>query len=161
MIFVTIGMYPEGFKRLVKQMDQVASRMPEEKVVMQIAGTKYVPEHARYFDYATEQELNELYREARVVVTHGGATILDILQQGKPAIVVPRLKRYGEAIDDHQLYLARELEQKGKIIAVYNVDDLEEALKKMELRSTSFTRDRRLITAIKKYVAQFDDRCRC
>ena len=44
-------------------------------------------------------------------------------------IAVPRLKRYGEMIDDHQLEITGELERAEKIIAVYDVDELECALR--------------------------------
>ena len=154
MIFVTIGMHPQGFERLIRKMDQIADRIKEE-VIMQIGGTKYVPQNAKYFDFTTEQEIKELCRKARVVVTHGAMTIIDALEEGTPVIAVPRLKKYGEVIDDHQLYLVQELEKAGKVTAVYDVEELEEALNKAGTRPAKLVKDKRLVNALKAYIAQF------
>lgn len=94
--------------------------------------------------------------KARVVVTHGAMTIVDALEQGTPTVVVPRLKRYEEVIDDHQLDFARELEKQGKVIAVYDVDRLDEALKKVDLKPAVLAKDRRLVDALKGYMAHFE-----
>jgi beta-1,4-N-acetylglucosaminyltransferase len=156
LIFVTVGMHTGGFERLVKQMDEVAGRIDEE-VIMQIGGTKYTPSKAKHFGFATEQEMKELYRKARVVVGHGGAgTILDVLQEGKPLVVVPRLKKYGEHIDDHQLLLIQELERDGRVTAVYDVEKLGEVLKEVDLKPTEFATNKRLVNALKKYIAGFE-----
>jgi beta-1,4-N-acetylglucosaminyltransferase len=156
LIFVTVGMHPSGFQRLVKQMDVIAGKFDEE-VVMQIGGTQYTPRNAKYFDFATEQEMKESFRKARIVVGHGGVgTILDVLQEEKPLVVVPRLKKYGEVIDDHQLYLARELEKEGKVTVVYDVDELEVTLGRLGERRMKLEKDRRLVDALKKYVTQLD-----
>jgi len=94
--------------------------------------------------------------KAKVVVTHGAMTIVDALEQGTPVVVVPRLKRYNEVIDDHQLDFARELEKQGKVIAVYDVDRLDEALKKVDLKPAVLAKDRRLVNALRRYIAQFE-----
>ncbi len=148
-------MHTAGFERLIRKMDEVASTINEE-VVMQIGHTKYTPRNAEYFQFTTAEELKELCQKARVVVTHGAMTIIDALEQGTPVVVVPRLKRYKEVIDDHQLDFARELEKEGKVIAVYDVEELEEALKKPDLKPRELAKDRRLVNALKGYIARFE-----
>ena len=55
--------------------------------------------------------------EARVVVTHAGVgSIMTALTLGKQPIVVPRQKRFHEAVDDHQLALARRLDKAGLVV---------------------------------------------
>jgi beta-1,4-N-acetylglucosaminyltransferase len=148
-------MHPSGFKRLVKQMDEIASRI-EEEVIIQTGGTNYIPQQAKHFSFAPEEELRRLYRKARVVVTHGGVgTILDVLQEGVSVVVIPRLKKYGEVIDDHQLVFVQELEKQCKITAVYDVQRLEEVLKTVDSPALELKRDRRLVSALKEYIAQF------
>lgn len=155
MIFVTVGMHPTGFERLVKEMDRIAGRIDEE-VIMQIGGTKYAPQNAKHFSFATEQEIKELCRHARVVVTHGGVgTVLDALQERATVVVVPRLKKYGEVIDDHQLFFVQELEKQGKVIAVYDMERLEGVLLELDTSKIEVVRDRRLVNALKGYVDQF------
>jgi UDP-N-acetylglucosamine transferase subunit ALG13 len=149
-------MHPDGFERLVKQMDEVAGRIDEE-VIMQIGGTRYTPRNAKYFGFATEQEIKELLSKARVVVGHGGVgTIVDVLQAGKPLVVVPRLKEYGEVIDDHQLDFARQLEKEGRVTGVYDMIKLEEALRKIDSKPVKLVRDKKLVNTLKKYIELID-----
>jgi len=154
LIFVTIGMHTKGFDRLVKKMDEIAGNIDEE-VIIQTGGTNFEPKNAKWFDFTTEEEIKVLCRKASVVVTHAAMSILDAWGQGKPAVVVPRLKIYNEVIDDHQVDFARELEKEGKVIAVYDIDMLEEALKKANIEPPKLAKDRRLVSALKNYVARF------
>ena len=118
MIFVTVGLHPDGFDRLVQAADEMASRV-EETVVIQRGGTRYTPRSTPYFDFADEAQMQRWLSEARVVVLHGGAgSILNALRSNKPLVVAPRLKRFGEVIDDHQLELAEVLSQQGRAVAV-------------------------------------------
>lgn len=148
-------MHPQGFERLIKKMDEIAGSVDEE-VIMQIGGTKYTPQNAKYFDFTTGEEIKELCRKARVVVTHGAMTIIDALEQGTSVIAVPRLERYNEVINDHQLYLVQELEKAGKITAAYDVNELEEALKKVSAKPERFVKDKRLVETLKGYIARFE-----
>lgn len=157
MILVTIGMHTAGFERLLKKMDEIASTIGEE-VIMQIGHTKYTPQNAKYFQFTTAEELKELCQKARVVVTHGAMTIIDALEQGTPVVAVPRLRKYREHINDHQLYFVQELERDAKVIAVYDVDKLEEALREADLNPPELAKDRRLVDALKGYIAQFEQK---
>jgi UDP-N-acetylglucosamine transferase subunit ALG13 len=136
-------------------MDEIAAASGEE-VVMQIGHTSFRPQSAKWFDFTTDAGIKEWCKKVRVVVTQPAMSILDAQEQGTPVIVVPRLKQYDEVIDDHQLDFARELEKEGKVIAVYDVEKLEEALKKVDLRLPELARDRKLVNALKKYIAQFE-----
>jgi UDP-N-acetylglucosamine transferase subunit ALG13 len=81
---------------------------------------------------------------------------LDAQEQGTPVVVVPRLKKYNEVIDDHQLDFARHLEKEGKVVAVYDLNKLEEALRKVDLKPQELAKHRRLVNALKKYIAHRD-----
>jgi beta-1,4-N-acetylglucosaminyltransferase len=155
LIFVTVGMHTKGFDRLLKKMDEIASSFGEE-VVMQIGHTSFRPQSAKWFDFTTEAGIKEWCKKARVVVTQPAMSILDAQEQGTPVIVVPRLKRYDEVIDDHQLDFARELEKEGKVIAVYDVEKLKDVLKRTELKPTTLVKDNRLVNALKKYITRFE-----
>ena len=158
MIFVMVGMHPIGFERLIRKMDGVAGELGEE-TFMQIGGTRYVPRNTRHFDFATEQEMRELCQKARIIVTHGGVgSILEAIKSGAIVIAVPRLKKYGEVIDDHQSCLVRELEKEGKLAAVYDIDMLEEALQRANVEPPKVGKDRKLVNALKGYIAQLERR---
>jgi len=91
-----------------------------------------------------------------VVVTHGAMTIIDALEEGTPVIAVPRLKKYHEVINDHQIYLVQELEKDGKVTAVYDVEELEEALEKVGTKPVKLVKDRRLVDTLKGYIVRFE-----
>ena len=46
------------------------------------------------------------------------------LSQGKRPIVVPRLSRFGEAVDDHQLPFARRLAERGLVTLLEDESEL-------------------------------------
>lgn len=150
-------MHTQGFDRLLKKMDEIAGQTGEE-VVMQIGHTSFRPRNAKWFDFATEAEIKEFCRKARVVVTHPAMSVLDALDQGTPVVVVPRRKRYNEVIDDHQVAFARVLEKEGKALAVYEVDGLEQALSRTDLKLAEGKRDTRLVNALKRHIAEFEPR---
>ena len=132
MIFVTVGTHYQGFERLIEKMDQIAAKI-DEKVIMQIGYTDYKPKNAKWFKFLEYDEINNLYNEAELIISHAGAgTLLDSLNSKKPIIIVPRLKKFGEHIDNQQIELAEALENTSKVLAVYDIEDLEDNLLKIE-----------------------------
>jgi hypothetical protein len=62
-------------------------------------------------------ELEARIRGARVVICHAGAGVLGTcIKHGRRPLVVPRLSRYGEAVNDHQLELGRALAATGQAV---------------------------------------------
>jgi len=65
-------------------------------------------------DRVPHDELNDAVREADVVIAHSGTgSAITAFEQGKFPILVPRLARHGEHVDDHQVQIAREMERRG------------------------------------------------
>ena len=153
MIFVTVGAGKICFERLLKEMDRVASKI-NEKVIMQIGITNYQPVNAEHFRFLPRNQIENIYKNARVIVCHGGiGTILTALEYSKPTVVVPRRKEYGEHHDNHQLEIANELEKEGKIVAIYNIGNLENALRIISTNSVHVGRERiGLISALREYI---------
>ena len=46
------------------------------------------------------------------------------LAVGRRPVVVPRLKRFGEAVDDHQVALARRLHDEGLVTLAHDAGEL-------------------------------------
>jgi UDP-N-acetylglucosamine transferase subunit ALG13 len=75
------------------------------------------------------EEMQEAILRSTAVVCHGGpGTIMMCHHLGKTPIVVPRLKGFGEAVDDHQAVFARHMEQDGSILVATTADELSDAL---------------------------------
>ena len=130
MIFVTVGTHTQSFNRLLEEVDRlVGDGEIREKVVGQIGNSSYEPKNFRWFRFTSFEELEKLYAGADVMIAHGGAgSILNGLDHGKPVIAVPRLKKFDEHVNDHQMDLVKFLERKRKIIAVYDIRDLRKAI---------------------------------
>jgi UDP-N-acetylglucosamine transferase subunit ALG13 len=126
MIFVTVGTNEAPFDRLVHA---VAALETEESIVIQRGASCVDVPGARTVEFIPFDELVELVRRARVVVTHAGVgSTIVALSNGKRPIVVPRLKSYGEAVDDHQLLFGRRFADAGLVTLVDAPDQLAEAI---------------------------------
>jgi len=152
MIYVTVGTDTHDFSRLVREMDGIACR---RKVVMQIGYTRYEPAHAAWFRFEKNRVIDSLYKKADAVVTHAGAgSIIRSLTSGKIPLVVPRLRRFGEHINDHQLDLARGLAQRGKVVLIEDVSRLEHAIGAK--RKKGLVRDGRLVTRLEQWLVEYE-----
>lgn len=152
LIFVTIGlMY--GFDRLIKEMDIIAARIDEE-VIMQIGETAYIPKKAKYFKFGSKEVMESLFESSRIVVCHAGiGSILTAMEHSKPIIAVPRRKKYGEHLDDHQLEIAGELEKEELIIVVHDAREIEKLLLKRSIASgIKHVDTKTLVKKLKEYI---------
>jgi len=130
-IFVTVGTLHYPFERLMRS----ARALPAEQIIVQHGPADPPPGVARAEAFMPFDELKQAIADAEVVVTHAGCgTIAVATRAGHTPVVVPRLKRYGEHVDDHQLELAGALADEGKVIVVADGDDLSEALKAVPAR---------------------------
>ncbi|HEX4752871.1 MAG TPA: glycosyltransferase [Solirubrobacterales bacterium] len=115
MIFVTVGSTQIPFARLIRALD----RLPGEELSVQHGPVPPPPEAAAARAFMEFPEVIEGMEAADVVICHAGAgSILCALRAGHTPVVVPRLERYGETVDDHQLELARALAADGRVISV-------------------------------------------
>jgi len=132
LIFVTVGTHEQGFERMVRKMDElVKGKKINEKVIIQTGCTTYKPKACKWFKFISPQQFEQICKKSNLIITHAGVgSIMTALKFSKTAIVVPRLKKFGEHRDDHQLQITKELEKQGKVLAVYDITDLEKAISK-------------------------------
>jgi UDP-N-acetylglucosamine transferase subunit ALG13 len=124
-VLVTVGTNEAPFDRLVG----AAARLTGESVVVQHGPSRLRPHGARCVDYLPFEEFDALVSSARVVVTHAGiGSVAAALAHGRRPVVVPRLRRSGEAVDDHQVSFARRLERAGLVTVVEDLDQLPEVV---------------------------------
>jgi len=63
------------------------------------------------------------------VITHGGTgAIIGAVKKGKKVIAVPRLAKFGEHVDDHQLQLIEQFCDLNLICGLQSCEELENAL---------------------------------
>ncbi|AVK62239.1 multidrug MFS transporter [Lactobacillus sp. CBA3605] len=127
MIFVTVGTHEQPFNRLIKKIDELkTTKTINEDVTIQTGYSTYIPKSCISSKFYPYQKMETLVRNADIVITHGGpSSFVMPLQYGKIPIVVPRLAKYHEHVNDHQLDFAREIEQRiGNIIVVEDIEEL-------------------------------------
>ncbi len=151
MIFVTIGANL-AFPRLVSKVDEIAPNLGEE-VIMQIGSTQFEPVNCEYHRFLTREAISEYYRNARLIVCHAGVgTIISAMQYQKPIILVPRRKKYGEVLDDHQIEIAQELERCNLTRTVNEVSELECAIRSYAYHGTFQTHRNALVGRLREYI---------
>ena len=133
MIFVTVGTHEQQFNRLVEYMDQWAANH-DEPVIIQTGYSRYEPKHCQWKRLYPHEEITELIKEARIVISHGGpSSFVMVLKEKKIPIVVPRQLAYNEHINDHQLDFCRELARRWEnIILVEDVDALSNVIERYD-----------------------------
>ena len=103
MIFVVTGTHEQPFDRLVAAADRVGSVM-RTAVLIQSGTSSVSPSGARHVAYLPFNEMESITEAADAVITHGGpGSVLLAVRHGKVPIVVPRQRRFGEHVDDHQV----------------------------------------------------------
>lgn len=137
LIFVTVGNAHNGFDRLVRAADEAAGRL-EESVVIQSGHTRCATRHARCLPFLGLEEYETLAQEARLIVAHAGSgSVITAFRWGKPLILMPRRKRYGEHVNDHQLELAGALAGDERVRVVETAEELWRAIQSPPIGRTS------------------------
>ena len=129
MIFLTVGtLFP--FDRLVKAMDEgVAKGLIKEEVFAQIGKDGFRPNNFEYTEVLDKDTFDSYINKASCLVSHAGVgSITMAINYRKSLLVMPRLKCFGEHVNDHQLHTAKKFEQLGCILAVYDTDEFLERI---------------------------------
>jgi UDP-N-acetylglucosamine transferase subunit ALG13 len=128
MILVTVGVSNLPFDRLVAAADGLAAG--GEEIVVQYGAARARAQRAVCFDYLPFVQLQEWVAKARIVVCHAGiGSVAMCVSTGVHPVVVPRLERLGESVDEHQLAFGRRLGELGLATVVEDVSELARAIR--------------------------------
>lgn len=133
MIFLTVGtQFP--FDRLVKAVDKAAGTNGfDEQIVAQIGESSYCPENFEAAHSVEKAVFDQHFSKADSIISHAGmGTITMALDHRKPLLVMPRLKKYGEVVNDHQLVIAKKFEQLGYLLVAYSAEDVPVKMKQLK-----------------------------
>lgn len=125
MIFVTLGTHEQPFTRAVDCVADVVSG--RERILIQHGTTPARPQlpGTEWIAYLEWDILNEAMHDAEAVITHAGVgSTVTAIKAGKKPIMLPRLARFGEHVDDHQLQLAERFAAGGLAFACHAGDSL-------------------------------------
>lgn len=131
MIFVTIGTQQQKFDRLFRYINGLNI---DEEIIVQKGESKFeFNDNIKCYEYLSYDEIEKMFKKARVIITHGGGgTIFKALKMNKKVIVVPRLAKYKEHINDHQLEFSLYLKKMKYCFIAKNEKEFKKSLKNID-----------------------------
>lgn len=118
-VLVTVGTTP--FDELIEAIDSTQESI---NMLAQISDGNYTPKCIDYIRYSNE--IDDLYDNNDIIITHAGAgSVYKLLEKKKEIIVCPNVSRS----DNHQLQLAKYLEEKKYCKVCYDISELKAILK--------------------------------
>ncbi len=131
MIFVTLGTQDKSFDRLLKSIDEeIEKGNIKEKVIVQAGFTKYKTKNMEIHYLFEKEEFDKYIKECSLLITHGGVgSILSGLRNNKVVIASPRLSKYNEHMNDHQVQIVSKFSKDGLLLAYNENDDLSNLIK--------------------------------
>lgn len=134
MIVILLGTQNYSFHRLLEEVQKcIDNGIINQEVIVQAGGTKFSSEKMQLFTLIEQDKLTELIEKADIIITHGGVgSIVNGVKLHKKVIAVPRLQKYGEVANDHQIQIIETFSKEGFIIGLNDVSELETAIKSID-----------------------------
>lgn len=133
MIFVTVGTHEQPFNRLIEEVDRLKKEgVITDEVFIQTGFSTYKPQSCNWKSIISYSEMEDHMANADIIITHGGpATFMEAIAKGKKPIVVPRLEKFGEHVNDHQLDFAYQVKNRhNNIEVIEDIKTLQHFLKR-------------------------------
>ena len=132
MIFLAVGTQKFPFDRLLQSADRLISDgVIKEDVFAQTGTCSYKPANYGYSSMLSKAEFEDRIKNCSLLITHSGVgTIISGLKAKKPVIVMPRLRKYGEHVDDHQLDIAKAFSDRELVLMCGDDDSLADTIEK-------------------------------
>lgn len=135
MILVTLGTQDKKFYRLLDmiQEEKDNGNIKDEIIVQAGYSSDYKSDDMKIIDLIPIDEFEELVKKCDFLITHGGVgSIITGLKHHKKVIAVPRLKKYKEHTNDHQVQIVDNFVNDGYILKLDENDKLYKVLKNMK-----------------------------
>lgn len=132
MILIVLGTQKFQLNRLLEKMDElVANGTIKDEVYAQVGYSDYIPQHYDHTRFVDKELFEKKISECDILLAHSGVgTIISGLSHHKPVIVFPRLSKYNEHVDDHQLEIAKSFSEQNFVLTCDNADSLVDMIDK-------------------------------
>lgn len=136
MIFICLGTKRFSLNRLLKELDELVEKGKiKNNIFAQIGHSTYIPRNYKYKRFMDPQEYERAVENASLVITHGGTgAIIKALKADKQIIAIPRLEKFSEHSDDHQLQIVDVFERNGYVAKVEKMGCLEQTIKELQIK---------------------------
>lgn len=133
MILVTLGTQDKEFGRLLKEVERLKKEnIITDEVIVQAGSSIFASDIMEVFDYKPKEELEQMVKDADIIITHGGVgSILSALDNEKKIIAFPRLKQFKEHVNDHQVQICEKFASEGYILSG-KITELEKLLEEIK-----------------------------
>lgn len=106
-------------------------KITDDNVFAQTGNSDYIPQNYKYAKFLGKEDFEKYIRECSLLITHSGVgTIITGMKYDKPVIVYPRLKKFNEHVDDHQLQIAEAFSKLNYVLMCNENDNLESLIDK-------------------------------
>lgn len=152
-VLVMVGTQKQQFIRLF-EMTENSSLLEGQDVVEQVGNTKFDSKKFKTFPFIENEEVKKLIEKSDLIICHGGVgTIFEGLHKEKKVLAVPRLKKYGEHVDDHQLEICDELENNDYIVVCRDGDNLDDKISEILSKNLKkYARDENFLEVLRKEI---------
>jgi uridine kinase len=138
--------------------DELGAQIPEFHEESTYGRTlKKAYQWAKLQNCHTVSNINKKIEESNLIITHAGTgVIINAIKKQKKVIGIPRLKIYNEHVDDHQIQLIHEFKELNFIEAVYDINELENAIKLIKEKEYNkyISNTINIIKSIEKFIEQ-------
>ena len=102
-------------------------------IFAQIGYSDYKPKNYEFKEFLDREQFAEIMERCEIVITHGGTgAIVGAVKREKKVIAVPRLAKFGEHVDDHQLQIIDQFTDMNFIVGVKETNEIYEALEQLK-----------------------------
>jgi len=132
--FITVGTHPQQFNRLLQKIDEIITiKKISSEIVCQSGYSNYKPKNFEVTPFFGLEEFEKKIKEADLIITHAGEGNIGLCKNlNKKMIVAPRRKEFEEHTNNHQLELAKIVEEKKIGLVAWKINELKEKLKEIE-----------------------------
>jgi beta-1,4-N-acetylglucosaminyltransferase len=156
--FVSVGNAVQPFHRLIDAVMACPEALPQPLFV-QSGRTPCPNPKCAVQEFVGIEEYERRIRGAALLVMHAGAgSVIHAIQSGKVPVVMPRLRRFGEAVDDHQVEYVALLAEAGKVVVIETAAELERAASRamqMQQRLPPEPRSTAILAAVTESLARY------
>ncbi|MDQ0206992.1 PssE/Cps14G family polysaccharide biosynthesis glycosyltransferase [Alkalicoccobacillus murimartini] len=130
MIFIITGSQKFQFDRLLIKMDEISCELNlKTEIYAQTGYSNYAPKNFKFKNFLNKNEFEKQIEKSEILITHGGTgSIMKGVKSKKKVIAIPRMKKYKEHVDNHQIEIIKEFDNLNLIYGLYEIENLKDAL---------------------------------
>lgn len=131
MVFISVGTQKQSFRRLFHMVEE-SKVLQNQRIIAQTGHTHFSSNRLETIPFMSIDLYKKYINESDIVICHGGVgTIFDALYLGKKILAIPRLAKYDEHVDNHQIEVCEELEKEGYILYLKEYELFDDVIKRL------------------------------